>query len=58
MAKEKNPFYETKQVCVKGKTLLMLKHEMQDREIGASPLIFEILKNHYAKNPPFGYNSK
>ena len=58
MKKKPTDFFKVKQVCVKGKTLLMLEHEMLDREIGASTLIFEIIKNHYKVNPPFGYNTK
>lgn len=45
----------TKQITLKGQTLAMFNYDRDDRESGDSQLGFEIIRDHYRRNPPLGF---
>lgn len=53
--RKKSEFFKTKQVCLKGLTLKMFEHDVNDQETKESTLLFNIVKEHYKRNPPIGY---
>lgn len=50
-------FFKRVHVCLKGKTLKMFEFEINETEAKKSARIYEIVKEHYRNNPPFGYGS-
>ena len=54
--KQKNDsLYWRKQITLKGQTLEMFNYDRDDRETGDSQLGFEIIRDHYRRNPPLGF---
>lgn len=50
-------YFKREQVCLRGKTLKMFQYEIEQTEEKKSARLFEIVKEYYRKNPPFGYGS-
>lgn len=50
-------FFKRVHVCLKGKTLKMFEYEVEENETKKSTRIYEIVKEYYQRNPPFGYGS-
>lgn len=45
----------TKQITLKGNVLEMFNYDRDEREIGDSQLGYQIIKEHYKRNPPLGF---
>lgn len=50
-----SPYFKRKQVCLKGKTLLMFEYDVKEQETKESTLLCHIVKEYYKNKPPFGY---